>query len=179
MIHYGALQTYETETITQEPFDKQSLVYYHQYPKMNNEILIAARLFREFKKKYQLIPVALEKCVYDLDYGYAGRIDFQGYLVDKDTGVRAKVLVDIKTSKKVYVDSVSKQLSAYNKALNNWAEKNFVLLLHSGKTTLKGVEIGADKPHWIFQEIQPNFSGFLDRLVSFKGIEEEILTGGE
>lgn len=179
MIHYGALQTYETDMITQEPFDKKSLNYYHQYPKMKDEILIASQLFRDFTKKHQLIPESLEKCVYSLDYGYAGRVDFVGYLNEPITGEKIRIVMDIKTSKKVYEDSVSKQLSAYNKAINNWGDKLYVLLLHPGKTTLKGVEIGADKAHWKFQEIEPNFHGFLDNLVSFKGVEEEIIAGGE
>ena len=80
-------------------------------------------------------------------------------------------------SSMVKVFSVSRQLSAYNKTLNNWAEKLYVLLLHPGKTTINGVEVGADKSYWLFQEIQPNFEGFLNRLDYFKVVESRILNG--
>lgn len=177
LTHFGCLKTYETETISQGELEQESVEFLHRHPQMKDEILIAARLFREFKQHYHLEPVRLEQCVWNEKYKFAGRLDFVGFLIDKDNGSKTKILMDIKTSKMVYEDSVSRQLSAYNYALNNWADKLYVLLLNCGKTTIAGVEIGADKPYWLFQEVPTDFHGFLARLDWFKISEERILAG--
>jgi hypothetical protein len=174
LIHFSSLKQYETSKITQGEIENESVEYFQQHPQMKDELLVAAKLFHDFRRKYQLIPVALEKCVYNLKYGYAGRVDGQFFLINQN-GSKTSILVDIKTSKTIYADSVSKQLSAYNKCLGGWAEKLFILLLHPGKTQINGIEIGADKPCWLFQEVTTDFHGFLDRLKLFKSLKLHLL----
>ncbi len=174
LVHFGCLKTYETETISQGGLEQESVNYLDQFPQMRNEIRVAGKLFSQFKQKFKLIPVALEKVVYNTKLGFAGRVDFQGYL---DNGSKTKVLVDIKTSKQVWLNSAQMQLSAYNKALDNWADKLFVLLIHSGRTQISNVTIGANKPHWKFKEIKEDFNNFNLLLYPFKAMQDHILKG--
>lgn len=83
--------------------------------------------------------------------------------------------MDIKTSKQIYYESLALQLAGYNLAINKKAEKLYCLLLHCGKTTIDGITIGAIKPHWKFQEIIPNYEGFICFLKAFKRLEPRIL----
>ena len=177
LIHAHALKTYHTATIQQEDYPHDSYAYMQEHPQMKDEIKIAGQLFRQFKRRVELIPVALEKVVWNEEYGYAGRVDFVGGLVDKKNGSKTPILMDIKTSKEIYTNSVSMQLSAYNEAINNRAKKLFVLLLHSGRTQISNVTIGADKPYWSFKEVPQNFKKFKGLLEAFDVLKSYILSG--
>ncbi len=178
MIHYGTLRTYETKTIIQEPLDKDSLVYIRQYPQMKDEIRRVGRLLREFKQHFKLIPLSLEKVVCNHELGFAGRIDFVGYLMNGNSQQKIPILMDIKTSKVIYRNSLELQLAGYNLAIQKKAKKLFCLLLHPGETTIDDITIGAAKPHWSFREIRPNYQGFLALLRAFKLLEPRILAFG-
>ncbi|MFX0205304.1 MAG: hypothetical protein ACFFDT_04915 [Candidatus Hodarchaeota archaeon] len=174
-IHYGALRTYETDTIIQKEEPYESYNYMKVHPQMREEVRIAGQLFREFKQKYTLTPVALEKTVWSIKYGFAGTIDCLAYLYNKNNGSKTPIIADIKTSKEIYTDSLALQLAGYNLAIQMKARKCFVLLLHPGQTTLDGVTIGRDAPYWAFQEITPNYQGFLELVRIFQLLKVFLL----
>lgn len=175
LIHYGALRTYETDTIIQKEKPYESDNYMKTHPQMREEVRIAGRLFREFKQKYTLTPVALEKTVWSIKYGFTGTIDCLAYLHDKNNGSKTPIIADIKTSKDIYTDSLALQLAGYNLAIQKKARKCFVLLLHPGQTTLDKVTIGRDTPYWAFQEIIPNYQGFLELVRIFQPLRAFLL----
>lgn len=88
---------------------------------------------------------------------------------------KSPILMDIKTSKKIYSESASLQLSAYNKALNNWATELYVLLLHPSKTRINGIEVGADKPFWEFKQVKNSFPVFTYYQALFNHKSHQIL----
>lgn len=175
LVHWHALKQYHTTTIQQNEYPSESLAYMKEHPQMKVELRITGQLFQQFRRQYQLIPVALEKVVWSEKYGYAGRCDFVGGLMDNKNDSKTPILMDIKTSKEIYTNSVSMQLSAYNEAINNRAKKLFVLLLHSGRTQISNVTIGADKSYWSFKEVPQNFDGFKGLLKAFQVLKPLIL----
>lgn len=176
IIHYSALRTYETETITQDSLNCE-YNYFKQYPQMREEILRTGQLFKQFKQQFHLIPVALEKAIWHDTLHYAGRIDFAGYLVQQKNSYHIPILMDIKTSKQMYKDSLALQLAGYNLCIQKKATRLYCLLLHPGSSRVADVAIGHTHPYWSFEEIQPNYEGFLSLLRAFKQLQPKILSG--
>ena len=85
--------------------------------------------------------------------------------------------MDIKTSKKIWIDSASLQLSAYNYCIKNRAKKLFILLLHPGPSEVAGIKIGNSKPYLKFQEVSQNFKSFKGLLEAFQVLKPYILSG--
>ena len=81
--------------------------------------------FMHFFYNNTLIPVEIEYAVYG--DGWAGTMDFKGYLNGK------KTLLDWKTSKSIYLDSMGPQLAAYWVADGRWAEQAGILRLDKVK----------------------------------------------
>jgi len=106
--------------------------------KYKTNMELANILFNRFKSKHDIIPENIEFDVFNVEVGYAGRCDFQGYYNGK------KILLDIKTSKKIYEKDVGMQLLAYNKAINDWAEELYCLRIRP--------YIGEDQ--WEFKKIK-------------------------
>jgi len=174
LVHWGALRQYETETVIQEEKPHESVAYMKEHPQMREEVRVALKLFREFKQQYKLTPVALEKVVWSIKHNFAGTIDFAGYLHNEKNGSKVPVLLDIKTSKDVYTESLSLQLAGYQLAIGKRAKHCYVLVLHPGQTTIAGVTIGAEKPFWKFERIVPDYSGFLHWVDMFSTINNTL-----
>lgn len=169
MIHYNALQQYCDAFITQEPPDLKDVQEAIQSKAMFKEIYMAMILFKEFQSVFTLKPVAVERVVHNHKVGYAGRVDFQGYLVSGKK--KTPVLVDIKTGAEVYKDDASLQLTAYNKALDNFAERLYILLLHPGPTTIGGVLFGGKYAYWSFVRVYPDWEEFIKTMDKFQKIK--------
>ena len=79
------------------------------------QIYNALLAYLNFRTDYRLEP---EKLEFTVDgNGWAGTMDFKGYLDGK------KTLLDWKTSKSIYMDSYCPQIAAYWVADNRWAEQ--------------------------------------------------------
>lgn len=174
-IHYLVLKEYETDTISQGDSPNEAIDIANENEQMLGEIWKAVDLLKEFQTKYILEPVALEKAVWNHEYKYAGRVDGLFYLVDEKNNSKTPILVDLKTSKMIYQESTSMQLSAYNFALNNWATELYVLLLHPGKTKINRISVGADKPYWQFTQVENSFPVFTYYEALFRPKAHQIL----
>jgi len=73
------------------------------------EVGMAFKAFLDWAEEYKLKPISLEQTVYgDVDgYCWAGTMDIECYLNDKRT------VIDFKTSKDFYWDSMGPQIAAY------------------------------------------------------------------
>jgi len=110
---------------------------------------IGQSLFAEFWNLYktQIRILDIEKVVANLEFGYAGRFDFRFQLLENGKWINC--LGDIKTSKGIYLYDQSNadkfqiqdtegnqfcsygdQMATYNYAIDNWAERYYVLRIH-------------------------------------------------
>ena len=169
MIHYNVLQTYTSAFITQEPPSLEDIQLCLKNLLVQQEIQIGMSLFKEFQSVFTLEPMAIERVVYNTEIEYAGRVDFQGHLISGKK--RIPILMDIKTGKEIYKDSTSLQLTAYNKALNDFAEQLYVLTLHPGPCTIGGVTFGGKYAYWQFVRLKPDWKGFLEAVERFQQIK--------
>lgn len=169
LIHYNCLQQYTSAFITQEPPSYNELQRGIGSKILQQEIQIGLSLFKEFQSVFTLEPMAIERVVYNTEIEYAGRVDFQGYLISGQK--RIPILMDIKTGKEIYKDSTSLQLTAYNKALNDFAEQLYVLTLHPGPCTIGGVTFGGKYAYWQFVRLKPDWQGFLEAVERFQQIK--------
>jgi hypothetical protein len=175
VIHYLALKHYEEENISQGNSPDEAIDITNDNDQMLDKIWRAIDLFHEFQSHYTLEPIYLEHPVWSDLFNYAGRVDFVGYLIDQTIHKKIPVLMDIKTSKRIYEDSVSLQLSAYNQCLNSWATELYALILHPGATLADNISIGVGTDHWQFASVPNNFPQFLHYAHKFRPIAHQIL----
>ena len=93
-----------------EQYLKYPEKYENSYPTLSTlEAREAFRAFVVWKTEHNLKPISLEQTVYgDVDgYCWAGTMDIECYLNDKRT------VIDFKTSKDFYWDSMGPQIAAY------------------------------------------------------------------
>lgn len=171
LIHYNALQQYCNAFVTQEPPELKDIQKSIGNETMSQEIQIAMVLFKQFRSVFTLEPVAVERVVNNHEIGYAGRVDFQGYLISGKKKI--PILMDIKTGKEIYRGDTSLQLTAYNKALDDFAERLYVLLLHPGPTTVDGVTFGGRYAHWSFVRMHPDWKEFIEKVEIFKQLKSK------
>ncbi len=172
MIHYNCLQTYTSAFVTQEPPSLEDVQKSLKSQLIQQEIQVGMALFKQFQLTFKLEPTAIERVVYNTEIEYAGRVDFQGYLVSGQK--RIPILMDIKTGKEIYKDNTSLQLTAYNKALNDFAEQLYVLTLHPGPATIEGVTFGGRYAYWQFVRLKPDWNGFLEAVERFQQIKGQV-----
>ena len=105
-----------------------------EYDLKHNQLLIGRELscstddaynalmgYMHFKTDYRLEPTGVEFTV--IGPGWAGTMDFKGMLDGKST------LLDWKTSKAIYMDSMGPQLAAYWVADGRWADQAGIVRL--------------------------------------------------
>lgn len=169
LIHYNALQQYCNAFITQNPPDMRDVQKALENNSMGQEIQLAMSHFKEFRSVFTLEPIAVERVVHNHKVGYAGRVDFQGHFLTG--GKKIPILMDIKTGQEVYKDDAALQLTAYNKALNDFADRLYILLLHPGPTTIEGVPFGGKYAYWSFIRVYPDWEEFMKTLELFHKIK--------
>ena len=160
IVHYLALQHYETEQISQGNSPDDAIDIVNENDQMRSEVYRAINLFNSFQDSYKLEAKFLERAVFNHEYQYAGRVDFCGWRIDRENGLKHQILMDIKTSRQIHTKSVSLQLGAYNYAIDDWASELWVLLLHPGASKVDGLAIGTGNGHWQFKQVDNDFATF-------------------
>jgi hypothetical protein len=106
--------------------------------------------FNDFRMHHDLLPMLLEKTIYNSEYGYAGTMDFYG-LVDGKLSI-----IDWKTSKGFFEPCTwHAQLAAYKKALGKDVEKLYVLRMH-------------EENWWELREMDDDWKTFEKALIMFR-----------
>lgn len=152
LIHYNFCQKFcKNSHLSQElPEIMVKPDYYKKLKKYKDYLIISNVLIDRFLDLMgdSLEVINIERKVSNLKYGFAGRLDIQGYLIEGEN--RIPIILDIKTGKRVY-ESTSYQLSAYNYALNGFAKRLFVLHL----------PIQTNNPKIKMVKMNYDFEGFL------------------
>jgi len=118
--------------------------------KINLSVNTIMSYYDDFTQAHTLLPVQLEKTVYSPEYGYAGTLDFIGYVDD------APCILDFKTAKMISNDSTyGAQLSAYRKAFGDGGKRLFILRLN-------------DETGYELREMIDDWEMFLTALNTFK-----------
>ena len=99
--------------------------------KYNSHVTLGKFFFEEFLSvwEHRIEILDIETPIYSDFPSYAGRFDFKFLL--KEAGKTYKCIGDIKTSKQIRIESVSCQLTAYQKALVDFnADRIYALKIH-------------------------------------------------
>ena len=80
-------------------------------PEQKEKVLAGFVAFLEWKDEHQLFPLALEETVYG--DGWAGTLDYRGMFDGK------QYVIDWKSSKAIYPDSMGPQIAAYKSTFND------------------------------------------------------------
>ena len=103
--------------------------------------------FQVFYEDYQPETLKNEMIVYSLKNGYAGTLDWIGYLWNKKTKKRELWIIDYKISNSHSL-AYDLQIASYYYALNESRKKRYKLklgLLYLGKSTKKGYQLKESK----------------------------------
>jgi len=82
----------------------------------NDKVMAASVAFLEWKDEVQLQTIYLEQTVRG-DY-WAGTLDFLGWIKLKEWKERKLYVIDFKTSKAIYADSMGPQIAAYRSSVD-------------------------------------------------------------
>jgi len=153
MEHSLPLQTFRVDdlSVINHKCDHIPNCYYcNRKEAINLAVNTIMSYYDDFLRDHKLNPVQLEKTVYNPEYGYAGTLDFIGYVDDKPC------ILDFKTAKMIMNDTTyGAQLSAYRKAFGDSSKRLFILRLN-------------DETGYELREMIDDWEMFLAALKTFK-----------
>lgn len=183
LIHFNCIQHWmkkdENGTMRQEVPRFLSKISTKEILKYQKYVNYGKELFAEFLDVYEdrIRMLDVETLCFS-EHGFAGRFDLK-FQFEIRRGKWINCIGDIKTSKQIYEDSVSLQLSAYNNALGDWAARLYILRIHPYHTDSSSLledpdDLLAIKPSpvvldpfekpkqkWEFEKVDDNIEEFL------------------